>query len=133
MLRNGRFCCKMIGFSSKIIGFTFKMVDFSLNRATFRFKLANFSFKMATFSVKMANMSFKIATLTFEMVILSFQKVPGQDLAENGPLPFVPHKAVIQKGMALLLETRSQREEGGEQGKEAARKREKRGEGERQK
>ena len=99
MLRNGRFCGKMMDFSSKMIGFTFKMVDFSLNRAICRPKLANFSFnvdnfrfKMASFSVKMANVSPKIAILIFEMVILSFQQVPGQDLAENGPLPFCPER-----------------------------------------
>ena len=32
-----------------------------------------------------------------KMANLSFQRVPGQDLAENGPFAFKPHKEFIQK------------------------------------
>ena len=35
---------------------------------------------------------------------LSFQKVPGQDLAENGPFAFKPHKEFIQRNTAFVLE-----------------------------
>ena len=45
-----------------------------------------------------------MGTLNFEMAFLSFQKVPGQDLAQNGPLPFVTHKELVQKNTALILE-----------------------------
>ena len=35
---------------------------------------------------------------------LSFQRVPGQDLAENGPFAFKPHKEFIKKNTAVVLE-----------------------------
>ena len=38
------------------------------------------------------------------MANLSFQRVPGQDLAENGPFAFKPHKEFIQKNTAFVLE-----------------------------
>ena len=40
----------------------------------------------------------------FKMVNLNFQRVPGQDLAENGPFAFKPHKEFIQKNTAFVLE-----------------------------
>ena len=39
-----------------------------------------------------------------EMANLSFQRVPGQDLAENGPFAFKPHKEFIKKNTAFVLE-----------------------------
>ena len=38
------------------------------------------------------------------MVNLSFQRVPGQDLAENGPFAFKLHKEFVQKNTAFVLE-----------------------------
>ena len=38
------------------------------------------------------------------MANLSFQRVPGQDLAENGPFAFKPHKEFIRKNTAFVLE-----------------------------
>ena len=38
------------------------------------------------------------------MANLSFQRVPGQDLVENGPFAFKPHKEFIQKNYAFILE-----------------------------
>ena len=54
------------------------------------FKMLHFRFKMVICKVKMAN--------------LSFQRVPGQDLAENGPFAFKPHKEFIKKNTAFVLE-----------------------------
>ena len=39
-----------------------------------------------------------------EMAFLSFQRVPGQDLAENGPFAFKPNKEFIKKNTAFVLE-----------------------------
>ena len=39
-----------------------------------------------------------------KMANLSFQRVPGQDLAENGPFAFKPHKEFIKKNTASILE-----------------------------
>ena len=39
-----------------------------------------------------------------KMANLSFQRVPGQDLAENGPFAFKPHKEFIKKKYAFILE-----------------------------
>ena len=39
-----------------------------------------------------------------EMANLSFQRVPGQDLAENGPFAFKPQKEFIKKNTAFVLE-----------------------------
>ena len=38
------------------------------------------------------------------MANLSFQRVRGQDLADNGPFAFKPHKEFIQKNTAFVLE-----------------------------
>ena len=38
------------------------------------------------------------------MANLSFQRVPGQDLAENGPFAFSPHKEFLKKNAAFMLE-----------------------------
>ena len=56
----------------------------------FGFKMLYFKFKMVICKVKMAN--------------LSFQRVFGQDLAENGPFAFKPHKEFIKKNTAFVLE-----------------------------
>ena len=40
----------------------------------------------------------------FKMANLSFLRVPGQDLAENGPFAFKPHKEFIGKNTAFVLE-----------------------------
>ena len=34
---------------------------------------------------------------------LSFQRVPGQDLPENAPFAFVPHKEFINKNSIFVL------------------------------
>ena len=39
-----------------------------------------------------------------KMANLSFQRVPGQDLAENGPFAFKPHKEFIKNNTASILE-----------------------------
>ena len=39
-----------------------------------------------------------------KMANLSFQRVPGQDLAENGPFAFKPNKEFIRKKSAFVLE-----------------------------
>ena len=74
MLRNDRFCCKMVDFSFKMIGFSFNMVDFS-------FKRVNFNCKMAT--------------LSLEMVVLSFQQVPRAEFGGKRCVALCP--ALIQK------------------------------------
>ena len=38
------------------------------------------------------------------MANLSFQTVSGQDLAENGPFAFKPHKEFIKKNTVFILE-----------------------------
>ena len=38
-----------------------------------------------------------------KMANLSFQRVPGQDLAENGPFAFKPNKEFIKKNTAFVL------------------------------
>ena len=38
------------------------------------------------------------------MANLGFQRGPGQDLAENGPFAFKPHKEFIEKKTAFILE-----------------------------
>ena len=40
---------------------------------------------------------FKLVICRLKMANLSFQRVPGQDLAENGPFAFKPHKEFIKK------------------------------------
>ena len=39
-----------------------------------------------------------------QMVNLGFQSGPGQELAENGPFAFKPHKELIEKNTAFILE-----------------------------
>ena len=63
----------------------------------FRFKMVRFSFKMLHFSFKMQHFGFKLVICKLKMANLSFQRVPGQDLAENGPFAFKPHKEFIKK------------------------------------
>ena len=41
--------------------------------------------------------SFKMVICGLKMAHLSFQRVPGQDLAENGPFAFKPHKEFTKK------------------------------------
>ena len=79
----------MLHFSFKMVHFSFKMFHFSFKMFHFGFKMLHFRFKMVICNVKMAN--------------LSFQKVPGQDLAENGPFAFKPNKEFIQKNTAFVL------------------------------
>ena len=59
---------------------------------------------MHHFSFKMHHFSFKLVICRLKMANLSFQRVPGQDLAENGPFAFKPHKEFIKKNTAFVLE-----------------------------
>ena len=59
---------------------------------------------MQHFSFKMFHITFKMVTCRFKMANLSFQRVPGQDLAENGPFAFKPQKEFIKKNTASILE-----------------------------
>ena len=95
---------KMIGFSFEMAGFTFKRIGFSFKMVGFSFKMAGFSFKMIGFSLKMANVGFKMANSRLQMANLGFQRGPGQELAENGPFAFKPHKEFIEKKTACILE-----------------------------
>ena len=52
----------------------------------------------------MLHFTFKMVICGLEMANLSFQRVPGQDLAENGPFAFKPHKEFIKKNTAFVLE-----------------------------
>ena len=52
----------------------------------------------------MANFGFKMAHSRLQMGNLRFQRSPRQDLAENGPLAFKPHKEFNRKNTAFLLE-----------------------------
>ena len=52
---------------------------------------------MFRFSFKMLPVSFKMVICRLTMANLSFQRVPGQDLAENGPFAFKPQKEFIKK------------------------------------
>ena len=88
---------KIIGFNFEMAGFSFKMISFRFKMVGFSFKMAGFNFKMIGFSFKMANFGFKMAHSRPQMANLSFQRGPGQDLAENGPFAFKPHKEFIQK------------------------------------
>ena len=45
----------------------------------------------------MFHLTFKMVICGLEMANLSFQRVPGQDLAENGPFAFKPNKEFIKK------------------------------------
>ena len=52
----------------------------------------------------MANFGFKMVHSRLKMANLGFQRGPGQDLAENGPFAFKPHKEFIEKNTAFILE-----------------------------
>ena len=52
----------------------------------------------------MDDFSFKMVICGLEMANFSFQRVPGQDLAENGSFAFKPHKEFIKKNAAVVLE-----------------------------
>ena len=45
----------------------------------------------------MLHFSFKMMICKLKMANLSFQRVPGQDLAENGPFAFKAQKEFIKK------------------------------------
>ena len=87
----------MLHFSFKTFHFSFKMFHFSFRMLCFRFQMLRFSFKMFHFS-------FKLVTFRLQMANLSFQRAPGQDLVENGPFAFKPHKEFIKKNTAFILE-----------------------------
>ena len=70
----------------------------------FSLKMLHFRFKMHPFSFKMLHFTFKMVICALEMANLSFQRVPGQDLVENGPFAFKPHKEFIKKNTAFVLE-----------------------------
>ena len=59
---------------------------------------------MHDFSAKMLHCTFKMVICSLTIANLSFQRVPGQDLAENGPFAFKPHKEFIKKNTAVVLE-----------------------------
>ena len=59
---------------------------------------------MLHLNFKMLRSGFKMVKFGLQMAHLSFQRVPGQDLAENGPFAFKPHKEFIKKNMAFVLE-----------------------------
>ena len=80
------------------------MAIFNGKMDNFSFKMRNFRFKMVRFSFKMLHFSFKMVICSLKMANLSFQKVPGQDLAENGPFAFKPQKEFIKKNTAFVLE-----------------------------
>ena len=120
------FSFKMIHFSVKMLHFSFKMLHFSFKMLHFSFKMLNFSSKMYDFSFKVFHFSFKMVIRKLKMAFLNFQKVPGQDLAENGPLPFVPHEEWNQKNTALILENEAAsatEEEENREGKQHERRR----------
>ena len=52
----------------------------------------------------MLHFSFKMMICKLKMANLGFQRVPGQDLAENGPFAFKPHKEFTKKNTAFVLE-----------------------------
>ena len=52
----------------------------------------------------MANFGFKMARSGLQMANLGFQRGPGQELAENGPFAFQPHKEFIDKKTGFILE-----------------------------
>ena len=103
------FSFKMLHFSFKMFPFSFKMVRFSFKIVHFSFKMANFGFKCIILASKCILLAskcfiFKMVICGLEMANLSFQRVPGQDLAENGPFAFKPHKEFIKKSTAFVLE-----------------------------
>ena len=62
-----------------------RMGNFSFKMHHFSFKMHHPSLKMHPFSFKMFHFIFKLVICRLKMANLSFQRVPGQDLAENGP------------------------------------------------
>ena len=52
----------------------------------------------------MANFGFNMAHSGLQMANLGSQRGPGQDLAENGPFAFKPHREFIEKNTAFILE-----------------------------
>ena len=84
-------------FNGKMDNFSFKMRNFSFKMLRLRFKRINLVSKWSIFS-------FKIVICKLKMANLNFQRVPGQDLAENGPFAFKPHKEFIKKNTAVVLE-----------------------------
>ena len=83
---------------------SFKMLHSSFKMHHFNFKMHHSSFKMHPFSFKMHHFAFKMVICKPKIANLSFQRVPGQDLAENGPFAFKPNKEFIKKNTALVLE-----------------------------
>ena len=64
----------------------------------------HFSCEMHPFSAKMLHCTFKMVICRLTIANLSFQRVPGQDLAENGSFAFKPQKEFIKKNAAVVLE-----------------------------
>ena len=98
------FSFTMLHFSFKMFHFSFKMHHFSFKMRHFNFKMHHSGFKMHPFSLKLFHFTFKMVICGLEMANLSFQRVPGQDLAENGPFAFKPQKEFIKKNTAFVLE-----------------------------
>ena len=84
--------------------FNGKMDNFSFKMRNFRFKMVRLRFKRINLVSKWSIFSFKIVICKLKMANLSFQRVPGQDLAENGPFAFKPHKEFTKKNTAVVLE-----------------------------
>ena len=87
----------MLIFSSKMHDFGFKMLILASKCLILISKCIILASKYFIFSFKMVICRLKIANL-------NFQKVPGQDLAENGPFACKPHKENIKKNTAFALE-----------------------------